>query len=172
MRQTKPEFFKAPQELRRKAVNFRKGFSVNLTDEITAKLEKTIAANGDAFAIEVMDKLKTMRQAIQAASQDNAERAYSLPRLATTAREIKGMGGIFGYPLLTLLAKLLNDFIGTLSVPTDAQFEVVRIHVDAMYVLLAQHVTGAGGPTEKTLVNMLHQAISKVTDPQALRGAA
>lgn len=167
MLMNKPQFLKPPQELRRKAVNFKNGFSVNLTDEIKTKLEKTIAAKGDAFALEVMDKLKAMRQTIQGAGADTAARMAILPNLAEMALEIKGMGGIFGYPLLTMLAKSLNDFIGTLGMPSDAQFEVIRIHVDAMYVMLGQHVTGNGGATEQTMMAMLNRAIDKVAQPPA-----
>jgi len=160
----KPQFLSPPQELKRKAVNFKTGFSVNLTDEITEKLEKTIAAKGDAFAIEVMDKLKSMRQTIKGVGADSVARMLMLPSVAEMALDIKGMGGTFGYPLLTMLAKSLHDFIGTLNMPTDGQFEVIRIHVDAMYVMLGQHVTGTGGTTEKTMLTMLSSAVNKVAE--------
>ncbi|MBP6817987.1 hypothetical protein V6B08_10335 [Ferrovibrio sp. MS7] len=158
----KPQFINPPQELKRKAVNYKTGFSVNLTDEITEKLEATISANGDAFAIEVMEKLKTMRATINGVGPDSIARMLMLPSVAEMALDIKGMGGTFGYPLLTMLAKSLNDFIGALGMPTDAQFEVIRIHVDAMYVMLGQHVTGVGGASEKAMLSMLNRAVDKV----------
>src|SRR3546814_2707206 len=78
------------------------------------------------------------------------------------AFDIKGMGGLFGYPLLTALGKSLNDFIGTLTMPSEASFEIISIHIDALYVLLAQHVTGQGGEVERVLISTLAPAVDKV----------
>lgn len=158
----KPEFIAAPQTLRRKAVNLTVGTSVVLTPEVAARLEETIASHGDKFAIEILEKLREMRGSI-AETQDDASRRFSLlPQLSRAALEIKGLGSMFGYPLLTVLAKSTNDFVTKLGAVTDPQFEVIRLHVDAMYIVLAQHVTGEGGQTEKEVVTALRKATAKV----------
>ncbi|MBX3455360.1 hypothetical protein [Ferrovibrio sp.] len=160
----KPQFINPPQDLRNKAVNFKTGVAVQLTEDIASKLEAAIAANGDTFAMEILDKLKTMRTTIAGVGPDSIARMFMLPAIGELAFEIKGMGGTFGYPLLTRLAKSLHDFIRGLSMPSDAQFEVIRIHVDAMYILLAQHVTGQGGASESEMLAMLNRAIDVVAE--------
>lgn len=159
----KPQFIAAPQDLRRKAVNYRTGTDINLTPEMVQKIERVIAAKGDAFAIEILDKLRAMRRTIADAGSDMIARTVVRPGVAALALEIKGMGGMFGYPLLTKLAKSLNDFSLSLDTPNPKQFEVMRLHVDAMYVILAQHVTGEGSTSEQDLVVLLGSAIAKVT---------
>ncbi len=156
-----PEFIAAPQNLRRKAVSLTVGIPVVLTPETAAKLEKVIASHGDKFAIEILDKLRDTRKLILEAAEA-PDRFLLLPKLANAALEIKGMGTMFGYPLLTVLAKSAHDFVKQLGAVTEPQFEVIRLHVDAMYVVLAQHVSGEGGPTEKEVVKMLREATSKV----------
>jgi len=161
-RQIVPEFFAAPQNLRRKAVSLTVGIPVVLTPETAAKLEKVIASHGDKFAVEILDKLRETRQLILDAAAEPQDRYLMLPKVGRAALEIKGMGSMFGYPLLTVLAKSAHDFVKQLGAVTQEQFEVVRLHVDAMYVVLAQHVTGEGGPTEREMVKMLRAAINKV----------
>lgn len=164
----KPQFIPPPQELKRKAVNFKTGVDVALTAETVQKLETVIAANGDEFSKDVFAKLQKMRETLNAIGDDAFARIFVLPSLATLSLEIKGMGGLFGYPLLTVLAKSLNDFIETLKDPTAVQFDIIGIHVDAMYLILAQHVSGQGGHTEQELLGMLSRAIRKVSgEPEA-----
>lgn len=157
-----PEFIAAPQNLRRKAVSLTVGIPVVLTPETAAKLEQVIASHGDKFAVEILDKLREMRKMILEAGAEPQDRYLLLPKVGNSALEIKGMGTMFGYPLLTVLAKSAHDFVKKLGAVTEDQFEVIRLHVDAMYVVLAQHVTGEGGATEKEVVKMLRAAIDKV----------
>lgn len=161
-RQIAPEFLAAPQNLRRKAVSLTVGIPVVLTPETAAKLEKVIASHGDKFAVEILDKLRDLRQLVLEAASEPQDRYLMLPKVGRAALEIKGMGTMFGYPLLTVLGKSAHDFVKQLGAVTQDQYEVVRLHVDAMYVVLAQHVTGEGGPTEKEVVKVLREAISKV----------
>lgn len=158
----RPQFISPPQDLRKKAVNFKTGVDVNLTPDTVAKLEAVIAASGDTFAQEVADKLREMRATIAGVGRDDIARMFILPTISTMALDIKGMGGTFGYPLLTLLAKSLHDFLAQLSMPNNEQFEVVSLHIDSMYLFLVQQVTGGGGSNEKTLIDQLQRAIAKV----------
>src|SRR3546814_4769917 len=96
-----------------------------------------------------------MRQIIARLGKDEVSRAFVLPSVQELAFDIKGMGGLFGYPLLTALGKSLNDFIGTLTMPSEASFEIISIHIDALYVLLSPHVTGPGGEVQRVLISPL-----------------
>lgn len=159
---SRAKIIKASQALRQKAVNHRTGLPLMLTDEVRGQIEGVIAASIDSFATEVLGKLVEMRQIIARLGKDEVSRAFVLPSVQELAFDIKGMGGLFGYPLLTALGKSLNDFIGTLTMPSEASFEIISIHIDALYVLLAQHVTGQGGEVERVLISTLASAVDKV----------
>jgi hypothetical protein len=161
----KVQIIKAPQDLRQRAVNFETGLDITLTDEIRGLIEKAISASEDAFSNDVLDKLREMRGQVKAAEGDPLSRIFILSTIAELAFDIKGMGGIFGYPMLSHLAKSLKDFIAGLALPNEAQLEVISIHVDAMYVVLAQGVRGTSEKLQKDLLDNLGVAVNKVRDP-------
>jgi hypothetical protein len=160
----KPRLIKASQSLRQRAVNFTTGLDLTLSDEVRAKIETVIAESADTFAQEVLGKLKDMRRQVQAAEDDELQRIFILSNISEIAFDIKGMGGTFGYPLLTHLAKSLYDFVTKLGLPNEAQLEVISIHIDAMYVVLAHGVGGTDSQTEKELLDNLRVAVVKVQD--------
>jgi HPt (histidine-containing phosphotransfer) domain-containing protein len=161
----KAKFIKASQELRLRAVNFETGVDLTLTDEVRGCIEAVITESADTFSKDVLDKLREMRIQVKAAEDDPLSRIFILTTIAELAFDIKGMGGTFGYPLLSHLAKSLKDFIATLALPNEAQLEVISIHVDAMYVVLAQGVRGMTDRLQKDLLDNLGIAVSKVRDP-------
>jgi len=160
----KPRLIKASQSLRQRAVSFTAGLELELTDEVRAKIEAVIGESADSFAQEVLAKLKDMRRQVKAAEDDELQRIFILSNISEIAFDIKGMGGTFGYPLLSHLAKSLHDFTGKLGLPNEAQLEVISIHIDALYVVLARGVGGAGDKLEKELLDSLGVAVAKVQD--------
>ena len=163
-KQDKPRLIKAPQELRQRAVNFTTGLDLTLSDDVRARIEGVISDSADAFSKEVLEKLKEMRKQVKTAEDDQLSRIFIMSTIAELAFDIKGMGGTFGYPLLSHLAKSLKDFIAKLGLPNETQLEVISIHVDAMYVVLAQGIHNQGGPSEKALLETLQTAVSKVQE--------
>ncbi|WP_341915310.1 hypothetical protein [Ferrovibrio terrae] len=161
----KPKFIKASQALRQRAVNHHTGLELTLTDEVRGRIEQVIGESADAFSKDVLEKLREMRMQVKAAEDDSLSRIFILTTIAELAFDIKGMGGTFGYPLLSHLAKSLKDFITDLALPNEAQLEVISIHVDAMYVVLAQGIHGNSEKLQKDLLDNLGIAISKVRDP-------
>jgi len=160
----KAQIIKAPQELRQRAVNFTTGIDLTLTDEVRQRIEGVIAATADAFSNEVLEKLREMRVQVKAAEDDELSRIFILSTISDLAFDIKGMGGTFGYPLLSHLAKSLKDFIAGLALPNEAQLEVISIHIDAMYVVLAQGVRGTSDQLQNDLLKNLGVAVNKVKD--------
>jgi len=160
----KVQIIKASQELRQRAVNFDTGVDVNLTDDVRQRIESVIADSADAFSNEVMEKLREMRAQVKTAEGDELSRIFILSTIGDLAFDIKGMGGTFGYPLLSHLAKSLQDFTTRLALPNEAQLEVISIHIDAMYVVLAQGVRGMTEHLEQNLLKNLGIAVNKVKD--------
>ncbi|MBP7066077.1 hypothetical protein [Ferrovibrio sp.] len=163
-RKERPRIIKAPQGLRQRAINYKTGFDLNLTDELRARIEATILESKDEFSTEVLDKLREMRRLAKEAEVDEFQRIFILGTITDLAFDVKGMGGTFGFPLLTQLAKSLHDFMAKLALPNDRQFEVISIHIDALYVVLARGISGTGGKLEQELLAGLRLAVEKTQD--------
>jgi hypothetical protein len=150
-----------PQELRRKAVNFKKGFKLRLEPDEIKKLEAVVEKATDQFTVEVADKLRQLRVALNdvAAGQIGSDQAMQAIR--TISLEIKGMGGMFKYPLLTAFAKSLNDFTKDMGVPTPIQLDIIAAQIDALYVVMGQRIQGNGGKIEMQLLSALEEAARK-----------
>lgn len=156
----KPVFIAPPQELRRKAVNFKRGFSLQLEPDVVRKLEQVVEKATDNFSIEVSEKLKGLRGALQEIAK-GGEAAPLMRDIRSMSLEIKGMGAMFKYPLLTAFAKTLNDFVQAMDDPTDIQLDIIAAQIDALYVVMANRIQGGGGKTEEQLLDALKVATSK-----------
>ncbi|WP_430398648.1 hypothetical protein [Ferrovibrio sp.] len=165
-RKERARFIKAPQGLKQRAVNYKTGLELNLTDEVRSKIEATIMESKDEFSNEVLGKLREMRRLAAEAETDEFQRIFILNNITDLAFDVKGMGGTFGFPLLTHLAKSLHDFMSKMALPNDRQFEVISIHIDALYVVLARGITGVGGRLEKELLDSLRIAVDMTKDPE------
>jgi ClpP class serine protease len=150
-----------PQELRRKAVNFKKGFKLKLEPEEIKKLEAVVEKATDQFTVEVADKLRQLRIALDDVAQGKIGSDQQMQAIRTISLEIKGMGGMFKYPLLTAFAKSLNDFTKDMGIPTPIQLDIIAAQIDALYVVMAQRIQGGGGKREAQLLAALDEAIRK-----------
>ncbi len=158
---SKVQIIQPTGELRKRAVNYKKGFSVELTSSEMIQLEKVVHNSKDKFVTGVSEKLKSLRDAAHAVGDD----IMSMPGFLKTAEkdslDIKGMGGTFDFPLLTQVAKSLNDYVRGLKNVTKTHLDIITLHIDALYVILAQHITGQGGATEAQVLTALQQATKK-----------
>ncbi len=142
-------------DLRRKAVNRTKGFDLKLTPETLRKLTEVVHRAHDDFTSDISQRLVAMRDILDFVRADDSLEAgrVGLARLYADSLEIKGAGGTIGYDLLTLIGKSLNDFVGRLTVLEETEMRVIELHIDALYVVLANRIKGAGGEIEGEVVD-------------------
>jgi hypothetical protein len=148
-------------DLRKRAVNFKTGFGVILTPDEAVKLEAVVEKSSDTFAKQVAAKLKVLRESLAALNDDTAPHMALIDRVASDALEIKGLGGTFKFPLLTQIAKSLHDYAAQIKEPNVWHGVIFAHHIDALYVVLAQRITGLGGKVESELLKALRQASNK-----------
>ncbi len=77
------------------------------------------------------------------------------------ALELRGQGGTFGYPLITIFGKMLYDCTGEGCREDDSALEIVKAHIDAMRAVIRDKVAGDGGEIGRQLLKSLRQAIAK-----------
>src|SRR5579885_3360631 len=104
----KAQIIPPSNELRRKAVNYKKGFSVDLTPTEMRQLEKVVHAATDKFTVAASASLKALRELVASARDGDVPGEDVIRRVAREALDLKGLGGTFDYPLVTRIAKSLN----------------------------------------------------------------
>ena len=148
-------------DLKRKAVNFSKGFDLKLPPEVLQKLETVVHKSQDKFTADIAERLTAMRRSIAQNAADSNLHPYMIKALSDASREIKGAGGTIGFDLLTYIGKSLNDFLDGMVELSARQMEVCTLHIDAMSVVLANRITGAGGAVEAELLRAFDEACAK-----------
>ena len=81
--------------------------------------------------------------------------------LNDVAHELKGQGGTFGYPLVTVIADSLDKFTRPRETFEDELVELVRAHLDAIRTIIHQRIKGDGGELGKELVIAMQKAVRK-----------
>lgn len=157
----KPVFTPPAQELRRKAVNFKKGYGLKLAPEELRRLEEVVDKATDAFTRDVAERLRQLRAALDDVASGNNRADLAMRAIRTLSLDIKGMGGMFKYPLLTAFAKSLNDYTKSIDQPGPTQLDIIAAQIDALYVVMANRITGDGGRTERALLEALKQATAR-----------
>ena len=74
---------------------------------------------------------------------------------------MRGQGGTFGYPLITIFGKMLFDVTGDGCVQDDSAVEIVKAHIDAMRAVIREKVAGDGGQVGRELLKSLEVAIER-----------
>lgn len=157
----KPQFIPNRGELKRKAVNYKTGMEIKLDEATLKKMEQLVENSSAEFLNETVESLKGLREALGRAATEPSARREVLDHIREEAFQIKGMGGVFGYPLLTEFAKSLHDFLKELEDLDELQQEIVSIHVDTLYVVVSHKIKGSGGPLEAQLRASLKAAVDK-----------
>lgn len=152
-------------DLKKKAVNFTTGLDLRLTPELVRKLEKVVHESRDRFTTDIAERLSAMRRDLVEVGDPAAQRAL-VGRIYASSLEIKGAGGTIGYDLLTQIGKSLNDFVHGLEALDGRQARVVGLHIDALYVVLANRITGRGGIIESAIVEAFGEARRKLRPEQ------
>lgn len=159
-RRAAPQRIAAPQELKLKAVNYRTGFSVSPSSEELEALEQVIANSVDLFRSEVARGLRQMRKSFAGAGDRTRSRAGFLRIARDESYMMKGLGGTFGYPLLTQIAKSMNRFVTALESLDDRQLYLAGLHIRAIDLVFSDDIRGAGGRLEQEVVDGFFAATS------------
>lgn len=95
-----------------------------------------------------------------ALGQETGRRKY-FDEINLLAHELRGQGGTFGYPLISVFGKMLYDVTGSECREDDNAVEIVKAHIDAMRAVLRDKVSGDGGKIGRELLASLKAAIRK-----------
>ena len=155
--------FRIPRSLKQKLAGQATGapddppFDMGL---IEAADEKIASMEGD-YADWVAKSIEELVQAHHRALEDPAKAATHLEQIHGIAHELRGQGGIFGYPLMTQFGKSLYDVTKTGTECTLSLLDLIDAHIDLIKVVMKQKIKGDGDFVGQELLRSLTEAKKK-----------
>lgn len=151
-------YFEVPNRLGAKVGIAPIGPVPSLPPEVLAKAEEEIQSRAGDYATWIAGEVEEMSR--------NVERLPTEPVLVAqvnrVAHEMRGQGGIFGYPLITHIAKSLYEATrGSFEKVTPNERLLFKAHVDAIRAVMHGQISGDGGVTGKQLIASLEVAKKK-----------
>lgn len=130
--------------------------AIERAEEVIVKLsEKYVEVAGADLA--------ELQAAAAKFQSDPANRSRHLTRLFHVSHDMKGQGGSFGFPLITIIANQLCRFIEKLGTDLgEGEVEVIMLHVNALKVVISNQMKDAETKEAKALLKGLELVIAKV----------
>lgn len=85
---------------------------------------------------------------------DDIKRKPFFKRLNIIAHELRGLGGIFDYPLIAVVAQSLYDLTSLYDLSDDCLM-LVKDHIDAFKLILRTNIKGMGGAIGLELIDAM-----------------
>jgi len=123
--------------------------------------ENKIAEMEADYSDWVAASIEELVQAHHRAVEDQASAVSHLNDINRIAHELRGQGGIFGYPLMTQFGKSLYDVTGQDAVASTQLLDLIDAHIDLIKIVTRQKVKGTGGQVGQQLLQSLDEAKKK-----------
>lgn len=109
------------------------------------------------------DDLGRMRASFEELKATSLDDPDSVKKMLRICWDMKGLGGTFGYPLVTTITHYLSNYLEHCLNADGARVSaaVVSPHIDALYVVLSQKISGDGGAIGRELVSGLEKVVLK-----------
>ena len=133
-------------------------------DQIVKDAEAAISDMQEQGEDWIRDYLKTINEALERARAQVPPDPEAITLICKTSHELKGQAGTFGYPLLTVAAKLLQRFIERDPSVAARHLDLIAAHIDFMNLVVQNSIQGDGGPQEDQLLTALETAAQKLSN--------
>lgn len=137
------------------------GNGATFSAKTVERAEKSIVAMSNDYVQKASVEISSLRALAQQALKQEANASAILGQISKQAREIKGQGSTFGFPLLTRISDSLYQFTDGMSVLNQKRMGVIIAHLDAMQLVISQKIKGDGGNLGNELCRSLDEAIAK-----------
>lgn len=126
------------------------------------RAEQAIAGMADQYLDWVQEDLKRIEDAYAVLTGASGDRKQELDGVFQVAHDMKGQGGSFGFDLITAIGNQLCRLIEKIDVINDGEINAIRVHIDAMKLVIAQKMTGNGGKAGDQILIGLDKVAEKV----------
>ena len=126
-----------------------------------AKAEDVIANLADDYMNWVREDFERLEAAYNQLKAGEGDVAENLDRVFQIAHDMKGQGGSFGYDLMTAIGDHLCRLIEKFDKAGPRELEMIRVHIDAMRVVITKELKGNGGDEGRALLMGLTLMVDK-----------
>ena len=134
---------------------------LTLDEELLARAEARIEGMVGDYLNWVKDDVLELEQAQEELAQDTELGSRAHDAIVNGAFGIASQGGTFGFELLAAIGTALQDYASALVTIDQTHVTVIKLHIDAMRVVLRQNLAGNGGEPGAQLLKMLYTAAKK-----------
>jgi chemotaxis protein histidine kinase CheA len=117
-----------------------------------AKAEEVIANLADDYLDWVREDFVRLEEAFARMKAGEGSDKENLEALFQISHDMKGQGGSFGYDLMTAIGDHLCRLLETLDKAGPREQTMIRVHIDAMRVVITKQLKGGGGDEGKKLL--------------------
>ncbi len=111
-----------------------------------------------------IDDLEDLWRQFQKTAVNGKSDVRQIVSLFDMAHEIRGQGGSFGFPIISVIGDSLCKFLDNRQVLTTTDLEIIRIHIFAMKAVFRQGLKGDCGEVGREIAN-LFSALRERVDP-------
>lgn len=156
-------YFRLPNALKDKAGGMGTGGPGALPTALLEEAEEQLERAAMDFTEWARDYLARLSDLCTQALMHPGRRNKHFAEINLLAHELRGQGGTFGYPLISVFGKMLYEVTREGCSENDAAVEIVKAHVDTMRAVLRERIAGDGGELGRALHKSLQAAIDKHT---------
>ena len=126
------------------------------------RAEQAIAGMSDQYLDWVQEDIARIDAAYKELAAATGDRAEEIDKVFQVSHDMKGQGGSFGFDLVTAIGNQLCRMIEKMDTIGNAEVEAVRVHIDAMKLVIAQRMKGSGGKAGEQILAGLEKVVAKV----------
>ncbi len=154
-----PEIINPPTSLKNKV---REGGPGAVDLETLERAENVIAGMTDNYIEWVQEDLQKLDVAYKALAESPEPRNEAADAVFQISHDIKGQGGSFGYDLMTVIGNELCRLIERSDHIGQPETDAIKVHIDAMKLVIQNKMRGDGGPNGQALVTGIRQVGDKL----------
>lgn len=117
-----------------------------------AKAEDVIANLADDYLDWVQEDLKRLEAAYEQLKSGEDDVKKGLDNIFQISHDMKGQGGSFGYDLMTATGDHLCRLVEKMDKAGSRELNMIRVHIDAMRVIITKGLKGDGGNEGRQLL--------------------
>lgn len=128
------------------------------SEENIKEAQRIIFESRASFLDWIIEDLSELEEAYKGLQVKNLA---GMNMLAEASMRVKGRAGTFGYDLASQVADSLSDVANPEYMSDDRFLQVVRKHIDSMYVIIQRDIVGDGGAIGRELMSSLNHICTR-----------
>ena len=154
-------YFRLANRLKEKAGSYGSTEPGELPVDLLKQAEENLERAALDFTEWAMSYIAKLSDLCTEALMKPGRRDTHFREINLIAHELRGQGGTFGYPLISIFGKMLYECTGEGCNEDDSAVEIAKAHVDAMRAVIREKVAGDGGQIGRDLLKALKIGIDK-----------